>query len=222
MCEIDEDVCKVAKKYLPKLASTLIAKDEGREPRFELLFMDAAEYMKGHSNEFDVIIVDSSDPVGPAETLYSSEFYANMHAALRPGGIVCTQGECQWLHLDLIKKVIGDAKQLYPTVEYAFASVPTYPSGQIGFIIARKAGGGAGALAAGRAVPAAMRKELRYYSEAVHRACFALPRFAEQALPAAAAPAAAAGGASPARLALVAAAAALGGAAIAALLLRRK
>jgi spermidine synthase len=86
MCEIDEDVCKVAKQYLPKLASTLIAKDEGREPRFELLFMDAAEYMKGHRNEFDVIIVDSSDPVGPAETLYSSEFYANMHAALRPGG----------------------------------------------------------------------------------------------------------------------------------------
>jgi spermidine synthase len=221
MCEIDEDVCKVAKKFFPKMASTLIAKDEGREPRFELLFMDAAEYMKGHKNEFDVIIVDSSDPVGPAETLYSSEFYANMHAALRPGGIVCTQGECQWLHLPLISKVIGDAKQLYPTVEYAFASVPTYPSGQIGFIIARKAQAGlaalfgGGALAQGRAVPVAMRKELRYYSEAVHRACFVLPRFAEKELPAAAVPAA---GAPAALVAL----AALAGAAAAALFLRRK
>ena len=152
--------------------------------------MDAAEYMKLHKNEFDVIIVDSSDPVGPAETLYSSEFYRNMHAALRPGGIVCTQGECQWLHLPLIKKVMGDAAELFPTVEYAFASVPTYPSGQIGFILGRKAGtalsallGGGAALCQGRTVPAAMAAELRYYSEAIHRASFVLPKFAADKLP---------------------------------------
>ena len=53
--------------------------------------MDAAIYMKEHANEFDVIIVDSSDPVGPAETLYTSSFYADMKACLRPGGLVCTQ-----------------------------------------------------------------------------------------------------------------------------------
>ena len=153
--------------------------------------MDAAEYMKGHKNEFDVIIVDSSDPVGPAATLYSSDFYRNMHAALKPGGIVCTQGECQWLHLDLIHKVIGDAAALFPTVEYAFASVPTYPSGQIGFIMGRKADsalgallGGGRALSQGRAVPAAMQSALRYYSQAIHRACFVLPKFVADRLPA--------------------------------------
>ena len=53
--------------------------------------MDAAVYMKEHANEFDVIIVDSSDPVGPAETLYTSSFYSDMKACLRAGGLVCTQ-----------------------------------------------------------------------------------------------------------------------------------
>ena len=97
---------------------------------------------QAHKNEFDVIIVDSSDPVGPAETLYTSDFYRNMSGALRDGGIVCTQGECQWLHLDLIARVMADARVMYPTVDYAYSCVPTYPDGQIGFIIAKKSGGG--------------------------------------------------------------------------------
>lgn len=135
------------------------------------LFQDAAVYMREHRHEFDVIIVDSSDPVGPAETLYTSDFYSNMHSALRDGGIVCTQvrtaakrcanarhahshatvhasprvfllqGECMWLHMDLIKRVLTDAKALYPTVDYGYSCVPTYPCGQIGFIIACKDAG---------------------------------------------------------------------------------
>ena len=143
------------------------------------LYMDAAKYMQEHSNEFDVIIVDSSDPVGPAETLYTSDFYRNMHKALRDGGIVCTQGECQWLHLDLIQKVMGDASALYPVVDYAYSGVPTYPNGQIGYILGCKAKrGGASLRTPARPVPASMRKSLRYYSEAVHEAAFVLPAFA--------------------------------------------
>ena len=133
MCEIDQRVVEVSKQFLGNITATAF-----NDPRVELLFMDAAEYMRGHSAEFDVIIVDSSDPVGPAETLYTSDFYANMYAALRPDGVVCTQGECMWLHLDLIQKVMADAKALYPTVDYGYACVPTYPFGQIGFIVATK------------------------------------------------------------------------------------
>ena len=145
--------------------------------------MDAAIYMREHKSEFDVIIVDSSDPVGPAETLYTSAFYSDMHAALRAGGVVCTQGECQWLHLDLIKRVMGDARALYPTVDYAYSCVPTYPNGQIGFIIAAKAGGSAGSLRAPHMpVPADMAKALRYYSAEAHEAAFVLPAFAAKTL----------------------------------------
>ena len=146
--------------------------------------MDAAVYMKEHASEFDVIIVDSSDPVGPAETLYTSSFYADMKAALRPGGIVCTQGECLWLHLDLIERVMRDAGALYPLVDYAFTTIPSYPSGQIGFILACKEGAVEGYSLSGppRAPPAALQARLRYYNPAVHAAAFTLPQFAEAKL----------------------------------------
>ena len=174
MCEIDRRVCDVSKQFFGASMATAFS-----DPRLTLLYMDAAVYMKEHAGEFDVIIVDSSDPVGPAETLYTSDFYADMHAALRAGGIVCTQGECQWLHLDLIAKVMGDARALYPLVDYAYSGVPTYPNGQIGYILGCKAArGGAALRAATRAVPPAMRAALRYYSEEVHAAAFALPAFA--------------------------------------------
>ena len=129
---------EVSKQFLGSITATSFS-----DPRAEVLFMDAAEYMKGHQAEFDVIIVDSSDPVGPAESLYTSDFYRNMYNALRPNGIVCTQGECMWLHLDLIHKVMSDAKGLYPVVDYGYSCVPTYPDGQIGFIIASKSNDGA-------------------------------------------------------------------------------
>jgi spermidine synthase len=144
--------------------------------------MDAAVYMAQHKNEFDVIIVDSSDPVGPAESLYTTGFYKNMHAALREGGIVCTQGECQWSNLELIKKVMGDAKAVYPTVDYAYTCIPTYPSGQIGFIIASKTGGDGTSLRSPRPVPEDMKPLLRYYSSEIHRAAFVLPNFAVEKL----------------------------------------
>ena len=76
------------------------------DPRMDLHFMDAAAFIKDKQGEFDVIIVDSSDPIGPAATLYTSEFYKDMRSALQPGGIICTQGECQWLHLEFIGKVL--------------------------------------------------------------------------------------------------------------------
>ena len=90
-------VIDVSKQYLPNMAKGF------DDPRVEVFIGDGYAYMKSKPGEFDVIIVDSSDPVGPAETLFQKEFYEFMKLALRPGGIVCTQAECQWLHLDIIK-----------------------------------------------------------------------------------------------------------------------
>ena len=178
MCEIDRRVCDVSKEYFTNSMATAF-----NDPRTTLLYMDAAAYMKEHKGEFDVIIVDSSDPVGPAETLYTSDFYRDMHSALRDGGVVCTQGECQWLHLPLIAKVMGDAHELYPVVDYAYSGVPTYPNGQIGYILGCKAKRGGTALRqATRPVPAEMAAKLRYYSTDIHAAAFTLPAFARDAL----------------------------------------
>lgn len=102
-------VVEVSKKYLPDMAVGF------SDPRVQLHIMDGNEFMKMNQNEFDVIIVDSSDPVGPASVLFERAFYEAMHAALRPGGIVCTQAECMWLHKDLISGMLEFSRQLYTT-----------------------------------------------------------------------------------------------------------
>jgi spermidine synthase len=177
MCEIDERVVEVSKKFFGSTMATAY-----NDPRLELHFMDAALYMKEHQNFFDVIIVDSSDPVGPAETLYTSDFYRDMWQALRGDGVVCTQGECTWLHLQLIERVMRDAKGLYPTVDYAYSCVPTYPNGQIGFVLASRNPDALSLREPKRPVPADMASVLRYYTASMHRASFKLPQFAEAGL----------------------------------------
>ena len=73
---------------------------------------------------------------GPAESLFQESFYSLLKSALKPPhGIICCQGESIWLHLNLIKKIVTFARDIFPTVSYAFASTPTYPSGTIGFLI---------------------------------------------------------------------------------------
>ena len=134
ICELDADVISVSKRYLPTMS---VGFDDAR---VRVNVMDGAKFMEMNRGAFDVIITDSSDPVGPASVLFETPFYRAMHDSLRPGGIVCTQGECLWLHLDLIRPLITAITPLFRTVEYAYTTIPSYPSGQIGFVIATKAG----------------------------------------------------------------------------------
>ena len=76
-----------------------------------------------------MVIVDSSDPVGPANTLFTEEFYTNLRMSMTSEGVICCQGECMWLHLDLISSVIEGCRKIFPRVEYAYTSIPSYPSG---------------------------------------------------------------------------------------------
>ncbi|TMW65038.1 hypothetical protein Poli38472_009205 [Pythium oligandrum] len=176
MCEIDPMVCDVAKKFFTNSLATTF-----NDPRLTLLHADAAAYLRDNTTEkFDVIIVDSSDPVGPAEVLFRAEFYENMKNSLSPGGIVCTQGECLWLHLDLIAEVLTRCHAYFPTVQYAFTTIPTYPSGQIGFVMC-SLDDSADALVKPKRVPSdEVAATLRYYNTRVHEAAFVLPTFAER------------------------------------------
>jgi len=174
ICEIDKDVIDVSKKYLPSLAKGY------DDPRVKVYVMDGFKFLSEHENTYDVIITDSSDPVGPASVLFETPFYDLMYKSLRDGGIVCTQGECIWLHLDLIRPLVQKISQTYSTVEYAYTTIPTYPSGQIGFIIATKNRGPC--REAARDPDEGMRKALRYYSAEMHGASFILPAFAKRAI----------------------------------------
>ncbi|KAJ3228045.1 hypothetical protein HK099_007326 [Clydaea vesicula] len=170
LVEIDEVVIKVSKKYLPSMAVGF------QHPKVTVHVGDGFAYLRDNVGAYDVIITDSSDPVGPAESLFQESFFQLMRKSLREGGIVCTQGECQWLHLSIIKDVISNAKKMYPVVTYGWSSVPTYPSGQIGYVLCstnsetnfRK--------------PLRNLEEMKYYNTEVHAAAFALPQFTKKAL----------------------------------------
>ena len=72
---------------------------------------------------------------GPAASLFQESYFQLLRQALRPGGIVCSQGENAWFHSHLITPLLNSCKNLYPVVDYAYTAIPTYPGGQIGFIL---------------------------------------------------------------------------------------
>ncbi|XP_070330381.1 spermidine synthase [Odocoileus virginianus] len=176
-CEIDEDVIQVSKKFLPSMAIGYSSS------KLTLHVGDGFEFMKQNQDAFDVIITDSSDPMGPAESLFKESYYQLMKTALKEDGILCCQGECQWLHLDLIKEMRHFCKSLFPVVDYAYCTIPTYPSGQIGFMLCSKNP----STNFREPLQPLMQKQveemqLKYYNSDVHRAAFVLPEFARKAL----------------------------------------
>lgn len=169
LCEIDEHVIRLSKKHLPKLASAL------DDHRVKIVCEDGAKYVKDHKDSFDIILVDSSDPIGPATVLFSEEFYASMRDALRDGGIAATQSESFFYHGDIVQTLTGYSKKLFAVPGYYFTVVPTYPSGIIGFTFCSKKHHPLKGLDESRI--AGMQSQLRYYNTAIHRGAFALPSF---------------------------------------------
>ncbi|KAH9247893.1 spermidine synthase [Batrachochytrium salamandrivorans] len=176
LVEIDEAVIKASKQFLPAMAAGF------QHPKATIHVGDGFEYLKNNLGAYDVIITDSSDPVGPAEALFQESFYELMRNSLLPGGIICTQGECQWLHLPLIKTVISASRKIYPVVEYAWAAVPTYPCGQIGFILCCNEAGRNLKVPTRRFAQDFERANLKYYNAEVHSSAFVLPQFTSNAL----------------------------------------
>ncbi|KAJ3130959.1 hypothetical protein HK101_004869, partial [Irineochytrium annulatum] len=176
LVDIDEAVPRVSKLYLPYMA---VGFDH---PKVKLIIGDGFQYLKENRGSYDVIITDSSDPVGPAETLFGEGFYSLMKGSLREGGIIATQGECQWLHLDLIKNVLDVSHKLFPVVEYAWASVPTYPCGNMGFVLCCNQPGRVLSRPCREFGKDVESKTLRYYNSKIHEAAFVLPQFTRKAL----------------------------------------
>ncbi len=169
LCEIDEQVVRLSKKHIPQTASAL------EDRRVQIVNEDGAKYVREHKNSFDIIIVDSSDPIGPAEVLFSEEFYASMKESLTEGGIATTQSESFFYHSDIVERLTGYAKKLFPVPGYYFTVVPTYPSGIIGFTFCSKKYHPLDDFREERVVP--VQGSLKYYNPGIHRASFALPSF---------------------------------------------
>uniref|UniRef100_A0A2M4BVY8 Putative spermidine synthase n=1 Tax=Anopheles marajoara TaxID=58244 RepID=A0A2M4BVY8_9DIPT len=175
--EIDERVVELSKQYLPFMACGF------ESPKLRLTIGDGFEYMQQHEGVFDVIITDSSDPIGPAESLFRESYFELAKRALRPNGVICSQGGSFWLDPAHVRSTLDYCRKHFPRVTYGLAAVPSYPTGQIGFFIASLNP------ETKFAEPCRTFDEkeidqmgLRYYTTDVHRAAFTLPRFAAKAL----------------------------------------
>ncbi|UCH92849.1 MAG: polyamine aminopropyltransferase [Candidatus Aminicenantes bacterium] len=171
LCEIDRDVIEICKKHFPNLSCSFA------DSRVEIFIEDGAEFVKKRENFYHIIIVDSSDPIGPAEVLFQEQFYKNMFNALTGDGIVITQSESFLYHRDIIKNIVSFNKKIFPHYSYYYTLVPTYPSGLIGFSFCSKK---YHPIEDFKPEKAEALHGLKYYNKEIHKAAFALPRgFAE-------------------------------------------
>ena len=178
-CDIDEQVTRMSEKYFPELC------ESNGDPRAELLFDDGVAYMANCApGSVDVVIVDSTDPVGPAEGLFNKAFYQSCFRALRDDGILVQQSESPLALLELIREMraeMGKAGfQAFKTLPFP---QPCYPTGWWSCTLARKhADGRHGGFEFREADARAAGLATRYYSADVHRGALATPPFVAEAL----------------------------------------
>jgi len=192
LAEIDAAVVEAARRYLPSLSSGF------DDPRCRIEIGDGIAHVAASPDTYDVIIVDSTDPVGPAVGLFTEDFYRSAYRALREGGVLVAQTESAFYNTDLIRSVQQALRDIFPWSGMYWFAVADYPGGFWTIAIASKAGDP-------RRVPAERYGQrqfetfaTRYYTPEVHEAAFVLPPFAAELLPAGAPQrAGAAGGAAP-------------------------
>jgi spermidine synthase len=165
VCELDRKVVEHSRKYFPAFG------DPWADPRASLLVRDAFGYLEQNPGQFDVIISDTTDPIGMAERLFSDEFYKLMVRALAPGGAAATQCEQPYFDTALILNIYETARNLSSNPAYYYAQVPTYPGGGIGFMYVSDTSWTNGL---DRPYPPGVNN---YINPEVHRAAFALPEF---------------------------------------------
>ncbi|MDI7248211.1 MAG: polyamine aminopropyltransferase [Bacillota bacterium] len=167
LAEIDGGVIEASRQHLPNLSRSL------DDPRCHVMVGDGAEHVSSRPGEYDVILCDSTDPVGPGAVLFSGGFYRASHQSLTGDGVFCAQMESPFFHGELIGRVVRDLRRVFPVVRLYLAVVPTYPGALWSFVLASKK---ADPVRDARTV----RLNTRYYTPEVHRAAFVLPKFVEE------------------------------------------
>ncbi|OZM56734.1 spermidine synthase [Lottiidibacillus patelloidae] len=166
LVEIDGKVIEYSKKYLPSIAGAL------DDARVDVQVDDGFMHIAKSENEYDVIMVDSTEPVGPAVNLFTKGFYAGISKALKDDGIFVAQTDNPWFKAELIQTVFKDVSEIFPITRLYTAHIPTYPSGLWTFTIGSK-----------KHDPLAISEErfheidTKYYTKELHNAAFALPKF---------------------------------------------
>ncbi len=174
LCEIDGLVIEKSIEFLPSMAAEI----DGKNPRVKLHVDDGIAYIRAHQNEFDIILVDSTDPIGPAVGLFAESFYHLVFSALKDDGIMVAQSESPFYHAEIQKNMYRNLRAVFPIVEMYQAFIPTYPSGFWSFAFASKKYHPLTDFDPDRAARRPFHS--RYYNEDLHRGAFMLPTFARE------------------------------------------
>lgn len=176
LVEIDGMVIDVCKEYLPQTASKF------DDPRVNIHLEDGVRFVRSCENQYDVIIVDSTDPFGPGEGLFTKEFYGSCYKALRDDGIMVNQHESPFYPEDAsaMQRAHKRIASSFPISRVYQAHIPTYPSGHWLFGFASKTLHPVADLKA-RAWNA-LGFRTRYYNTKLHAGAFSLPTYVEELL----------------------------------------
>ena len=167
--EIDPDVIAVAKKYFPWLLPSL------EDERADITIADGREFLENSQDKYDVVILDSSEPIGPSVTLHERNFYKLIKDRLAPYGIACAQMGAPFFQTESLERAKNDLKDVFRIVRFYLAPVPTYPGGNWCYVYLSD-----------EVDPFAIRRKppqgLKYYNHNVHKAAFALPNYLQKIL----------------------------------------
>lgn len=179
MVEIDKMVVDACIKYLPQTASKL------NDERVSLIFEDGLKFVRTKTNEYDLIIVDSTDPFGPGEGLFTKEFYGNCFNALKEDGILVNQHETPYYesYAKSMQRAHKRIREFFPICKVYQAHIPTYPSGHWLFGFASKKYDPVKDLNADKWNKLGLKT--KYYNTEIHKGAFALPNYVIELLGAA-------------------------------------
>ena len=176
MVEIDRMVVDACKEFLPTVASKL------NDSRVRIFIDDGLRFVRTVENKYDLIIVDSTDPFGPGEGLFTAEFYGNCYKALTSDGILVNQHESPFYntYAKSMKQAHKKILQFFPVVKVYQAHIPTYPSGHWLFGFASKKFHPINDLDEGKWNRLGI--DTNYYNTRLHKGCFALPTYVTKQL----------------------------------------
>ncbi len=172
LCEIDSMVIDASKKFFPQVANCL---NPGVDKRVKVRVGDGVAFMKELNNEIDVILVDSTDPIGPGEGLFSREFYRDVAKALKPGGLMAAQSESPLFTKEALGRIHRNISGGFKHRRSYVAPIPTYPRGSWSWTVAAQSPidpASFDKVRFGR-----VEKGLQYLSHDLMTGAFALPRF---------------------------------------------
>lgn len=172
LCEIDGMVIDACKKYLPSIAGML------DDERVNIQVRDGIDYISQQEDAFDIILIDSTDPMGPGEGLFTEEFYSNVNKALKEGGIMSAQSESPFVNQRQMKMMYPLLRKAFPKVNTFLGPIPTYPGGYWSWAFCSNTVEPLSFIAEDRVQKIA--KQAKLYNLDIHKAAFALPNFVKK------------------------------------------